>query len=169
MEEGADILEESFATIIGEQSSVIFQQQSDSHDETSILCYNSTQSHTLDLHAKAINQRERSQDVHHVLHDADEHGESRVLHTNKPTHQTEKCQRSRSTPDHDVKVGGSKGRNILRRSNQGESSPFHRNLKHYQQECDAKGDDDRAHQNPCDFSQISAPQSLGGHTTRAHP
>ena len=40
------------------QSSIIPHNQPQSHDETGILCNNRTPSHTLDLHPKAIDQRQ---------------------------------------------------------------------------------------------------------------
>ena len=39
---------------VATQAAIIAQKQTQSHDETSILCYHRTPGHTLDLHAKAI-------------------------------------------------------------------------------------------------------------------
>ena len=111
------------------QAAIIAEQQSHSHDETGILCDDGTQSHTLDPHAEAIDQRQRGEDVHHILHDADEHWEARVLHTDKPARKAVESQYGRSAPDNDKEIGLCIRQDISRGAYQRKRNPFHQYLK----------------------------------------
>ena len=118
--------------------SVIPHEQPQSHDETGILCDDCTPSHTLDLHAETIDERQAGEDVYDVLSDGDDHWKTSVLHTDIPTRETEQRQRGRSAPYDDIKIGGGKGSHIGCRPYQPKHQPFHRDLEHDEQQGDAQ-------------------------------
>ena len=143
-------------------------QKSQCHDETSILCYHSTQSDALDLHAKTIDESQRGEDVHHILHDGDKHGDTRVLHADVPSQEPVKSHHGWCSPDNHIIIGSGEGHHIWRRTDQPEHQPFHRYLEHDEQQGDAQRNHHRANQNPRDFPEIPAPQSLRRHSAGTH-
>ena len=126
------------------QTTVVTEEQTYRNEEARILCDDRSKGHSLDLHAKSIDQQQTHQDVDHVLSDGDQHGNTGVLHADIPTRQTEQSQRGRSAPDHDVEIGGGRWLHVGCRTDQPEHHEPQWHLEDQQDKGNTQGDGHRA-------------------------
>ena len=96
--------------------SVILPAQAQSKQETTPLSNECAKGHTFDLHAADNNQKQAHHHVDHILKDGHHHRRTRVLHADEPPRQAVKAQRSRCSPNANIKIGVEERTNLGRRA-----------------------------------------------------
>ena len=128
-----DIPEQPVPSEIPEQPPIVSPEQSQGHQESRILGDDRPQGYAFYLHAEAVDQRQRGQDIDDVLSDGDHHRDARVLHADIPAGETIQPQYRRCAPNDDVEIDGGAGHHVIRRSYQPEHQPLQRHLQHDEQ------------------------------------
>ena len=156
------------ADIIFEQSAIIPVPKHQRDEQSRPLRQQRAQRHALYLQPQPTHQCQRHHHIDHILQNAHQHGDARVLHAHKPPRQTVKTQHRGRAPYTDVKVSMHRGHHRCRGVHEQERQPTERPLENQKPQGDEQPHGKRPQEEAQQLRKISPAQSLRGHPTRSH-
>ena len=142
--------------------------QSQGHEKTAPLRHEGACGYAFHLHAQHIDEQQRHDDVHDVLHYGDDHGRARVLHADEPAVQRKQRQRGRCPPDADIKIDGGEPSHLVGGRHDIKAQLAYGYLKQQQTGTQQESHEQRMPEQPMALGHIATSKRLRRKSTGAH-